>query len=91
MEIKRKKYILNSDKWSWWIDEEYTIKKSGKKAVRNVSGYYPTLEQLSNGFIERELGSIEAKNLKALKEQVQAIKDGLVDMSYKRAKEITKG
>lgn len=90
MEIKRKKYILNSDKWSWWIDEEYTNKK-GKKDIRNVSGYYPTLEQLSNGFIERELGSIEAKSLKALKEQVQAIKDGLVDMTYRKVKEITKG
>ena len=90
MEIKRKKYILNSDKWSWWIDEEY-INKKGKKDIRNVSGYYPTLEQLSNGFVERELGSIEAKSLKALKEQVQAIKDGLVEMTYKQVKEITKG
>ncbi len=90
MEIKRKKYILNSDRWSWWIDEEY-INKKGKKDIRNVSGYYPTLEQLANGFVERELGSIEAKSLKALKEQVQAIKDGLVDMTYKKVKEITKG
>ncbi len=90
MEIKRKKYILNSDKWSWWIDEEY-INKKGKKDIRNVSGYYPTIEQLSNGFVERELGSIEAKSLKALIEQVQAIKDGLAKLTCEKVKEITKG
>lgn len=59
MKIKFGKFILNSDKLSWWIEEEYEIKKGknkGKTELRNVTGWCNSFEKCRNSFIERRIG-----------------------------------
>lgn len=85
MEIRRGRYILRSDKWCFWIDEEYTNKK-GKTDTRNVSGYYADIEQLANGLANHTIGESEATSMKKLIEDVKEIKQKVAEMTVEKIK-----
>ena len=87
MEIKRGKYTLKSDRWCFWIEEEYTNKK-GKKDIRNVSGYYADIEQLANGLANHTLGESEATSMRKLIDDVRSIKQKVAEMTAEKVREI---
>ena len=71
MEITVGKYILRSDKYSMWIDEEYIVqegKTKGKKVTRRVAGYSTNLDNLISSFVRIRHRDNDAKNLKELLE-----------------------
>ena len=92
MDIKRVKYILKSDRWCYWIEEEYeyTDKKTKKTKTltRNISGFYADIDQLANGFANHMIGDIEAKSLKKLLEQIQANKESVKQMVKDKVREL---
>lgn len=66
MKMKVGKYTINSDKWCWWIEEEYEVSKGKTKGsikTRNVTGYCQTFEKCLNSFAERRIGESEATTL----------------------------
>ena len=87
MEIKRGKYTLKSDRWCFWIEEEY-INKKGKKDIRNVSGYYADIEQLANGLANHTLGESEATSMRKLIDDVRSIKQKVAEMTAEKVREI---
>lgn len=68
------KYILNSDSFCYWITCKYTNKK-GKVVERRVSGYYATLEQVVENFIDRKMRSSEATEISQLKDEIAKLKE----------------
>lgn len=71
MEIPIGKYILRSDKFSMWIDEEYIVqegKTKGKKVTRRVAGYSNSFDNLINSFVKTKHRDNDAKTLKELLE-----------------------
>lgn len=69
MEIPVGKYILRSDKYSMWIDEEYIVqegKTKGKKVTRRVAGYSNNFDNLINSFVKTKHRDNDAKTLKEL-------------------------
>ena len=55
MEIRIGKYILKSDRFCMWIEEEYEVKEGktkGKKGTKRVAGYSTTFEQLLRSFVQ---------------------------------------
>lgn len=84
MEIRIGKYILKSDAFCYWIEEEYEGKdKNGrkKKSRRRVAGYVSTLDILYRQFVEHKHKASEAttvaelvKDMKECAEDIEAIK-----------------
>lgn len=66
MEIRCGRYLLKSDPYCMWIDEEYKSTKTGKTATRRVAGYARTLDALTKDFCERRFRNNEAANMKEL-------------------------
>ena len=91
MEIRRGKFILRSDRWCFWIDEEYqyTDKKTGKTKTmtRNASGYYADFSQLANGFANHLIGESDAKSMKKLLEDIRSQKEKFAEFTYKKLAE----
>ena len=80
MKIQVGKYIINSDKYNWWIDEEHEISKGkhkGETDIRHLTGYCWTFERCLKNFCERTLGDNEATTLLEL---LEALKDVFEDM-----------
>lgn len=80
MEIRVGKFILRSDMYSLWIDEEYTSKgkdgKPGKKQTRRVAGYAPNIEILIRQFVAHKHMASEAATVEELiKELKQTAED----------------
>lgn len=87
MKIQIGKYIINSDRYNWWIDEEYEISKGkhkGEVDVRHLTGYCWTFEKCLQTFRERTLGESGAT---ALLELLEALRSVFEDMdTLNRAK-----
>lgn len=69
MNIKVGKYIIKSDSYCMWIEEEYVGKtKSGeeKTATRQVSGYVRDFSQLLENFMEHKIRNSEAETVTEL-------------------------
>lgn len=76
MKIRIGHYIINSDKYNWWIDEEYEISKGkhkGETDIRHLTGYCWTFEKCLKSFRERTLGASEATTLAQLLEVLQRL------------------
>lgn len=72
MKIRVGKYILRSDPYCMWIDEEYT-QKNGKTATKRVGGYSPTLTTLLSSFRQKKVLSSDAESLEELIEVLRAV------------------
>lgn len=76
MKIRVGKYILRSDPYCMWIDEEYE-QKNGKTAVKRVAGYSPTLATLLRSFRQHKVLSSDAESLEEL---IEALRLVMTDM-----------
>jgi len=76
MKIRVGKYILRSDPYCMWIDEEYE-QKNGKTAVKRVAGYSPTLTTLLRSFRQKKVLSSDAESLDEL---IEALRLVMTDM-----------
>lgn len=71
MEIKIGKYILKSDRFSMWIEEEHLVEKGktkGKKITKRVAGYSTTFDNLLRDFVQVKHRDNDAKTVKELLE-----------------------
>lgn len=80
MEIRVGKFILRSDMYSLWIDEEYQSKgkdgKPGKVQTRRVAGYAPNIDILVRQFVAHKHMASEATTVEELiKELRQTAED----------------
>ena len=80
MEIRVGKFILRSDMYSLWIDEEYQSKgkdgKPGKVQTRRVAGYAPNIDILVRQFVAHKHMASEATTVEELiKELKQTAED----------------
>ena len=100
MEIRVGKYLLKSDGFAYWIEEEFTSKdKRGKEKVstRRVAGYAATLDILYRQFVEHKHKASEAttvaellKEMKQTAEDIEAIKKTATEKGFKRMRRIGK-
>lgn len=100
MEIKVGKYILRSDGFCYWIEEEFISKdKKGKEKVstRRVAGYANTLENLYRQFVTHKHKAIEAdtmtkliRELKQIAEDTEVIKRTALKEDFKRMSKLKK-
>jgi hypothetical protein len=71
------KHWLNSDKFCYWITEEYKIeegKNAGNIAERRCSGYTPTFEQCVDSFIDRHVRGSEIGDFTKLVRMLRELK-----------------
>ena len=69
MEIKIGKYVLRSDKYCMWIDEEYEVqegKTKGKAVRKRVAGYTTSFDLLLRDFVRVKHRDNDAKTVKEL-------------------------
>ena len=76
MNIRVGKYILRSDPYCLWIEEEYR-QKDGKAASKRVAGYSWNLSNLLRSFAEKKLYGSDAENMEQL---IADIREILADM-----------
>lgn len=69
MQIKKGKYILNSDKSCYWVSEIKTSKR-GKEYEVIVSGYHRKIADLADSFIEGAVRCSEAEDIKTLVSEI---------------------
>lgn len=77
MNIKVGKYILRSDPYCLWIEEEYIQEKNGKTASKRVAGYATSLSNLMRQFAEAKLLGSDAETMEQL---ISDLRDVLADM-----------
>lgn len=81
MEIRVGKYILRSDQYCLWIDEEYTSKgkdgKPGKKQTRRVAGYAPNIDILVRQFVAHKHMASEAATVEELVVELKQIAEDI--------------
>ena len=65
MKIQAGKYIINSDAYSMWIDEEYRT-KSGKTATKRIAGYCNDVGQLLRDFRNKKVNDSDAETMDGL-------------------------
>ena len=85
MEIKSGKYILKSDKFSMFIEEEYISeeeKTKGKLMTRRVAGFCTSFESLLTDFVDKKLKDSDARSME------EALK--VLDEASKEVKQIGK-
>lgn len=100
MKIQVGKYILRSDQYSMWIEEEYIGKdKKGreKKDTRRVAGYATSFDNLLHQFVEHKHRASEAKTLaellkelKQIAEDTEAIKKTALKEDFRQLRKIAK-
>ncbi len=101
MEIRVGRFILRSDQYCMWIEEEYQSKgkdgKPGRKQTRKVAGYSRTLTQLYNSFIGHKFRTSEAttvaellKDLKQLEQDLAEIRKTAVKEDFKMIRKVGK-
>ena len=100
MEIRVGRYILRSDQYALWIEEEYegTDSKGRKKiARRRVAGYASTLDNLYRQFVEHKHKASEAttvaelvKEMKQTAADIEAIKKTATAEGLKKIRRIGK-
>lgn len=76
MNIRVGKYVLRSDQWCFWIDEEYTS-KSGKVVAKRVTGYASSLENLFNDYEKRRVLLSDAESLDELLDVIEDAQDDI--------------
>lgn len=77
MKIRVGKYILRSDPYCLWIEEEYIQEKSGKTASKRIAGYASSLSNLMRQFSEAKLCGSDAETIEQL---ISDLRDIMADM-----------
>ena len=100
MEIRVGKYILRSDGFCFWIEEEFISKdKKGKEktSTRRVAGYATTFENLLRQFVAHKHKAVEAntmtkliRELKQIAEDTEQIKTTALKEDFKRMSKLKK-
>lgn len=100
MEIRVGKYIMKSDFYCMWIEEEYEGKdKKGnvKTYTRRVAGYSMNFDQLMKSFCEHKYRGSGAEDLRDLlkelaqiQEDMEAFRKTALKEDYKRVRQIRK-
>lgn len=80
MDIKVGKYILRSDPYCLWVEEEYT-QQNGKKASKRVSGYASNVSNLNKSFAEKKLYGSDAENMKQLISELREIMADMIKLN----------
>lgn len=88
MQIKKGKYILNSDKSCYWVSEIKTSKQ-GKEYEVIVSGYHRKIADLADSFIEGAVRGSEAEDIiktlvNEINNAVQVAQDLVREVKYER-------
>lgn len=77
MEIRIGKYILRSDQFCFWIEEEYVSKgkngKPGRKQTRKVAGYTNSIDTLVKQFVAHKHRASEATTVEQLVREMKQI------------------
>ena len=74
MKIKLdEKHYLESDPLNIWITVT-KVSENGKEYKQNVTGYYRSIDQLLENYIDRSLLASKATSFAALKRDIQALK-----------------
>lgn len=85
MTVRTGKYILRSDRFGLWIEEEFIGKdKNGKErtSTRQVAGFCTSFDSLIEDFLDKKIKDSDAQGFE---EAIKAISD-----ATKEAKEIVK-
>ena len=101
MEIRVGKFILRSDQFCMWIEEEYQSQgkdgKPGKIQTRKVAGYSRTITRLYDSFIQHKFRASEAttvaellKDLKQLEQDISEIRKAAVKEDFKMIRKMGK-
>ena len=80
MNIRVVKYILRSDPYCMWIEEEYK-QKDGKTASKRVAGYSTNLNNLLRSFAEKKLYGSDAENMEQLISDMREIMADMVKLN----------
>ena len=87
MNIQVGKYILRSDQFCLWVDEEYE-QKNGKTATRRVAGYSTSFKSLLSSLTRNKVLEADAEDLYEL---VEALRDIMRDMEKLNAAAVESG
>lgn len=100
MEIRVGNFILRSDQWNYWIEEEYIGKDAKgreKKATRRVAGYASSLDNLIHQFAEHKHKAIGAdtmtkliRELKQIAEDTEQVRKAALKEDFKRMSKLKK-
>ena len=80
MNIRVGKYILRSDPYCLWIEEEYQ-QKNGKMASKRVAGYASNLNNLLRQFSEKKLYGSDAETIEQLITDLRGIMADMVSLN----------
>lgn len=94
MDIKVGKYIIKSDQYNLWIEEEYQAKikkkdgETGEKTrTRNITGYHHNWTGLINSFITKGINRSDATEVKDLLRDIAAVKREAIELSVRAYEE----
>lgn len=101
MDIRVGRFILRSDQYAIWIEEEYQSKgkdgKPGRKQTRKVAGYTNSIDNLVKQFVAHKHMASEAttveeliKEMKQVAEDAALIKKTAVANDLKAMRKIAK-
>lgn len=100
MEIRVGNFILKSDGFCFWIEEEYLGKDKNdkeKKQTRRVAGYATSLDNLIHQFVAHKHKAIGAdtmtkliRELKQIAEDTEAVKKTALKEDFKRMTKLKK-
>lgn len=88
-------YVLNSDRYNFWITKKYQTKKKNSEEMttkeENVTGYQSTWQDLISSFVRRGVGRSDATTMKQLLTDVQNLcKDAVMLGNAARGHEYSK-
>ena len=100
MEIRVGHFILKSDQYSYWVEEEYIgkdAKGKEKKQTRRVAGYASTIGILVRQFTEHKHKAIGAdtmtkliRELKQIAEDTASVNEAALKSDFKRMSKLKK-
>lgn len=83
MDIRIGKYLVKSDAYNCWIEEEHTRKsKTGENKVftTRVAGYVGSFEQLLTDFFDYKTRESNAREVKEFLKDVKAARNEVIEL-----------
>ena len=80
MNIRVGKYILRSDPYCMWVEEEYE-QKNGKTASKRIAGYAWSLDNLLRQFSEKKLYSSDAETVEQLISDLREVMSDMIKLN----------
>ena len=75
MKIKVGKYVIRSDRYSYWLEKVVTLKKgenAGKTREERITGFFTNMDGLIKDFVTRQFRDSDAETVAEL---LKAIRD----------------